>query len=599
MLIQALNDYYDILARSGRVLPAGYSNVKIHYLVCLTETGEIDEIINFQKMEKVYSEKGKVKERWEPRDVVMPQRTEKSGIDANIVEHRPLYLFGLNFEKDGFSPDDRTGKARKSHELFVKVNLDFLEGMESPLIHAFREFLLNWKPEEEKKNPHLLGLGKKYSSSGYAFCLSGYPELLLQDEAQIKKKWDRLRQTAAGDEDQKYVAQCAISGENASIARIHNKIKGLAGGLATGTVLVSYKNPSESSYGKEQAYNSGISESVMVKYTEAFNYLLSDRKHKLLLDDVTVLFWAMDEGEDCEDLIMAMLCGTSENLNAEQTEHMLRSLLRDGKRGLLAKDRLKSEGIFQPGVSFYMIGLKPNSSRISLKFIYKKQYVDVLWNIAEFQHDLQVSEEIKPVSFSAIKRELLSPKSKSDAINPALLSKLFEAVLSGGKYPSALLETVVRRVKIDSDIRMSAIRAGIIKACINRNYQEGELKMALDKENHGQAYLCGRLFAVLERLQQDASGGSLNRTIKDAYFASASSKPALVFPKLLRLAQTHLNKAKYPVFYNKLMGEIINSLNGEFPDTLFLADQGRFMIGYYQQYQSFFDKKDQMEKEEV
>ena len=122
--------------------------------------------------------------------------------------------------------------------------------------------------------------------------------------------------------------------------------------------------------------------------------------------------------------------------------------------------------------------------------------------------------------------------------------------------------------------------------------------MALDRENCGQAYLCGRLFAVLEKLQQEASGGNLNRTIKDVYFASGSTKPALVFPKLLRLAQTHLNKVKYPAFYNKLIGEIINSLKGEFPDTFLLADQGRFMIGYYQQYQSFFEKNEQINKEE-
>lgn len=49
MLIQALTDYYDILASAGNVLPDGYSNVKIHYLVSLTQTGKIDEIINYQR----------------------------------------------------------------------------------------------------------------------------------------------------------------------------------------------------------------------------------------------------------------------------------------------------------------------------------------------------------------------------------------------------------------------------------------------------------------------------------------------------------------------------------------------------------------------
>ena len=120
--------------------------------------------------------------------------------------------------------------------------------------------------------------------------------------------------------------------------------------------------------------------------------------------------------------------------------------------------------------------------------------------------------------------------------------------------------------------------------------------MSLDKTNQTPAYLCGRLFAVLEKLQQDASNNSLNRTIKDAYFASASARPALVFPKLIRLAQNHLNKVKYPVYYNKLIGEIMDGLNGEFPEILRLMDQGKFDVGYYQQNQDLWKKTDKSEE---
>ena len=43
MLINALCDYYDILSQSGDVLPEGYSKVRIHYLISLTEEGKMDE----------------------------------------------------------------------------------------------------------------------------------------------------------------------------------------------------------------------------------------------------------------------------------------------------------------------------------------------------------------------------------------------------------------------------------------------------------------------------------------------------------------------------------------------------------------------------
>ena len=117
--------------------------------------------------------------------------------------------------------------------------------------------------------------------------------------------------------------------------------------------------------------------------------------------------------------------------------------------------------------------------------------------------------------------------------------------------------------------------------------------MALDRENTNQAYLCGRLFAVLQKIQENAAGGAkLNRTIKDSYFASAASKPALVFPKLLTLSQNHMKKLSEgrAIFFNKLTEEIIDKLNGEFPDTLLLTEQGKFMIGYYQQDQDFYKK---------
>ena len=106
--------------------------------------------------------------------------------------------------------------------------------------------------------------------------------------------------------------------------------------------------------------------------------------------------------------------------------------------------QLESLDDIDENVIFYMIGIKPNASRLSLKFIDRKRYSDVLWNILQFQKDMQVSEEFKAVPFYRLKKELVSPKSSNEMCNPALLSKVFEAVVYGYKYPIALLETVVR-----------------------------------------------------------------------------------------------------------------------------------------------------------
>lgn len=161
MLIQALNDYYDILSGQGKLLPDGFSNVDIHYLVYLNPDGTIDGIIDWQETEEIKSKNGKVKEIKKARKEVMPQRTEKPGIDSNFIEHRPLYLFGLNYQDGEFKTTDSTNKAEKSHKIFKDVNLEFIEGIDTPVVNAYRNFIQNWEPGNETGNVYLSGIGKK------------------------------------------------------------------------------------------------------------------------------------------------------------------------------------------------------------------------------------------------------------------------------------------------------------------------------------------------------------------------------------------------------------------------------------------------------
>lgn len=586
MLIQALCEYFDMLAAAGKVTPEGYSKVKIHYLVHLTQDGKIDTISSYQKIEKVPAGKDKIKEKAVPREELMPERTEKTAIDANIVDHRPSYLFGLNYADGALSPADKTDKAKKSHAELVKSNLEFIKDIDSPVVNAYRCFLENWVPEQEIHNECLLALGKDYSKSNYIFCLKGRPDLLLHQDAALKEKWEKMNKSEEGEIP--WIAQCGITGEITEIERIHRKIRGIVGGDPTGSVLIGFNNASERSYGTEQAYNSNISKTAMKKYTGALNYLLSSPRHKALIDDMTVVFWAMNASENSEDILNAMLFGEAQGtggISAEQTNLLLRQVLENvGNAAVTDKTLLSFENI-DPNVDFYMVGLKPNSSRVAIKFIYRKKYGEILGNIAKFQRDMQVTEHGEPVYMNKIKKELVSPKSSDKNVDSAMMAKFFEAILYNTNCPYILLDTIVRRIR--TDLYMGEVRAGILKTCINRSNKnkEEQITMALNEESTNQAYLCGRLFAVLEALQKDALG-KLNRTIKDAYFSSASMTPAMVFPKLIRLSQNHLKKAKHPDTYNKQIGEIMDKLQEKFPKRLSLQEQGRFEIGYYQQWQS-------------
>lgn len=113
--------------------------------------------------------------------------------------------------------------------------------------------------------------------------------------------------------------------------------------------------------------------------------------------------------------------------------------------------------------------------------------------------------------------------------------------------------------------------------------------MSLDKDNDNVGYRLGRLFAVLEKIQEEANR-DINATIRDRYYGAASSTPVTVFSTLLKLKNHHLSKLANRgrvVNLEKCVGEIMDGI-GDFPAQLALADQGRFAVGYYHQRQDFF-----------
>jgi len=116
--------------------------------------------------------------------------------------------------------------------------------------------------------------------------------------------------------------------------------------------------------------------------------------------------------------------------------------------------------------------------------------------------------------------------------------------------------------------------------------------VSLDITNAAIGYRLGRLFAVLEKIQERANPG-INATIRDRFYGAASSTPVTVFGNLMRLKNHHLAKLDHVgerINYEKLIGEIMSGI-GDFPTHLALDQQGRFAIGYYHQRQDFFTKK--------
>jgi len=238
-------------------------------------------------------------------------------------------------------------------------------------------------------------------------------------------------------------------------------------------------------------------------------------------------------------------------------------------------------------VPFYVLGLSPNAARISVRFWLAGTVKEFADRLARHLREISIvgADEQRPLT---IRRILFETAREAKDIPPQLSGEVARAILSGGRYPLALLSTVLRRIRADQT--MNTCRAAILKACLIRNF-DVEVPVSLNKDHPEAAYHMGRLFAALEKTQQDALPG-LNKSIKDGYFATASSTPASVLPRLIRLHQHHIEKLDGGLKVNRerLIQEICGHID-RFPPHLPLDQQGLFHIGYYHQRQDFFTKR--------
>lgn len=182
---------------------------------------------------------------------------------------------------------------------------------------------------------------------------------------------------------------------------------------------------------------------------------------------------------------------------------------------------------------------------------------------------------------------------KSENVLPVLAGGLTKAILTDTPYPQSLLSAVLGRIRTERNV--TYFRAALLKAFLIRN-KKMEVSVALNPDRTDRPYLLGRLFATLERAQEEAIPGT-NATIKDRYLGSASATPGQIFSILLKNSANHLGKLrKTPekkgkaVHYEIIIQEIIAELS-DFPTTLSAEEQGLFMIDYYHQRKDFFTKK--------
>ena len=415
-----------------------------------------------------------------------------------------------------------------------------------------------------------------------SFRLHGDLDLVCQRPAVVQAA---LNSPDADDAPQ---AMCLVTGEQAPIERLHTAIKGVWGAQTSGANIVSFNARAFESYGKteRQGENAPVSRAAAFAYTTALNHLLrQDSPQRMQVGDASTVFWA-DKQDPIEESF-GVIFGDDPDESTRAVQALLQAV-HSGKWGQ-SDEHLR----------FYVLGLAPNAARISVRFFHCVTLRELGQRIAQHFEDLALVRGPHDAQYPSLFRLLtaVALQNKADNIPPNLGGAIVDAIFSGPNvpYPALWLNAAVTRCRAEQNV--TYLRTAAIKACLNRQIRfrqskEKEFLPMLDPDNQNIAYRLGRLFAVLEKIQEEANPG-INATIRDRFYAAASSSPQTVFGNLRRLKNHHLAKlenAGRRVNFERLIGEIVSGFQ-EFPAHLSLDDQGRFAIGYYHQRQEFFTKK--------
>lgn len=585
MIISALCNYYDLLQndKDTEISPYGCQEVNVSYCALLSKEGDLKGLISLKELND-----GK------PRFMSMQSSMKKSSISASPVCDNFEYVFGIEGDKGNKNISEK--KFNTAKDLHLRL---FEEGI-SIQAKAIVNFFEKWDIDKAWTNKILM---MHYSPSGKAF--SGNIVFKLQNESmffhetqEIIKIWENENLRIKANEDN-YVAQCSVTGENQVIARLHNQLRGIRGANATGASLICFNKECDESYNLINSYNSAISNIAMFKYTTALQYLLKNENQRILIGTDTAVFWAESAEKKYVNAFNVLLMNPEEDEKSSIDREALgivRAVLKDGKKGIW------NNKVVVPNTKFYILGISPNAGRISVRFFLDNTFDYFCEKIKSHYDDINIyggEKDKRVISINRLVYATINSNSKDKKANPLLTGALMRSVLMGSFYPVILFNKVIERIKAERNI--SHARAAVIKGFINRkdrlqNNKE-EILMYLNEESNDTAYVLGRTFAILEKIQKNALG-NINSTIKDKYFSRACSNPATVFPNLLKLTQHHLAKIEARIFWDKMLGECLCKIEDmKFPKTMNIDKQGRFILGYYQQVQKLYEKKNDVKEE--
>lgn len=603
MILQALHDYYrrrcDDPDPSRRLPAFGLEHKEIGFVFELDRTGTLKNAVDLRQT------MGKRKVG-APR--LLPKAVKKtSGVKANLLWENAEYVLALPDPKK-LEAARAKGKEDEYLQRLVDMQQAFTARIEAlpaqALDDAGVQAVLAFVRADPARQVAGAGLLDEVAASSAAitFRLIDEPEALVSQRPAVAPHVVVVEDEVA-DLDEPAVdhpptehALCLVSGTDGPVERLHSAVKGVWGAQTSGANIVSFNLDAFNSYGKAQGNNAPVGRQAAFAYTTALNALLSrDSTQRMQVGDATTVFWA-ERSDALEDELAALLGVDVDNPDAHTQQ--VRALFESIRKGAFDGARGRNR--------FFVLGLAPNAARIAVRFWTVAPLADIAERVRDWFDDLSLARPAyESDEHPALKRLLRSLVLDGDLgrLPPRLSGDVLRAVFAGTPLPALWLNLAVQRCRAEQQVPFH--RAAAIKAFLNRSTRharttEEVYTPMLDPTNNQPAYRLGRLFAVLEKIQEQSAGGSLNKTIRDRYYGAASSTPASVVPQLLKLKNHHLGKLDdrgqrmlYRAFQDQrpddYIGQVLSGVS-EIPSHLSLPEQGRFALGYYHQRHAFFTK---------
>jgi CRISPR-associated protein Csd1 len=574
MILQALKEYYDrkLSQQENLIAPEGFEERALDFLIVIDEQGKF---INIEDTRE------RINGKLVAKTFLVPRSKGRSGPQSYKTTFLLWDHIGYLL---GFPASDV--KSAKQHGAWLS-ELKRLppELLEDAGVNAMIQFYKKDGVAKVLADQYFLEHVKS-SKHNLSFRLASDVPVPCRDKV---REFVKHTLATANTNDKEGV--CLVTGEQGVIARTHNSI---SLNKDSKSLVGFQKNSGYDSYKKEQGYNAPIIESTEFAYVTALNSLLKSKSQCFKIGDLSMVFWSSKDDSSESDFIY--LFKDQEEDNPGKATDKVKSLFKSINDGAYYEDGSATK--------FYLLGLLPNMARISIQFWQVGTISEIATHIRQHFKDFAISKSDREPLYYVPEAILADIAIQGEIKNiPSYLAGDFmKSILDGTPYPAGLLQLALMRIQNTLENRVPPVRAALIKAYLNRYYRFNpdtnyrEVGAELDTTQPSIAYHLGRLFAILEKIQQQTQRKP-SATIRERFYGTASTMPAIAFATLLDLKEHHLktikNNGKIATanYLDRLLVETMSSL-GEIPVHLNLHEQGMFAVGYYHQRKNFLQEKE-------